>query len=292
MTAIATKPQTRTAEPRTYPVRRPNRQLGIKLGLLTIVAVGLGPYLFMLVTSFKDNAQVADSFWAPAWPAHFDNFAVAWQQIAPYLINSIIVAVISTALISVISSVAAFVLARFEFRGRRLVYLLVLILMAVPGITNLIPLFIMVKDFGILNSYTVLVVPYVAGGIVLGTVLMRNFIESIPQTIYDAARLDGANSLRLYTSITLPLSLPIIGSIGLITLSTVWNDFFWPLLVITDDNLRTASVGLQFFQGQNAIDYGPLMAGYLLASLPLVLLYVLLSRYFLAGVQGGLAGAH
>jgi ABC-type glycerol-3-phosphate transport system permease component len=84
----------------------------------------------------------------------------------------------------------------------------------------------------------------------------------------------------------------VLGSIALITLSTVWNDFFWPLLVITDDSLRTMSVGLQFFQGQNAIEYGPLMAGYFLASLPLVILFTFLSKYFLAGVQGGLPGAH
>jgi ABC-type glycerol-3-phosphate transport system permease component len=148
------------------------------------------------------------------------------------------------------------------------------------------------KDLSLLNTYVVLVVPYTAGGVVLGTILMRNFVEGIPQTLFDAARIDGASGARMYRSIMLPLSLPVLGTIALITVSSVWNDFFWPLLVISDDSLRTVSVGLQFFQGQNATDYGPLMAGYLLASLPLILLFTFLSKYFLAGVQGGVPGAH
>jgi ABC-type glycerol-3-phosphate transport system permease component len=148
------------------------------------------------------------------------------------------------------------------------------------------------KDLDLLNTYVVLVVPYTTGGVVLGTILMRNFVDGIPQTLFDAARLDGASGARMYQSIMLPLSLPVLGTIALITVSSVWNDFFWPLLVISDDSLRTVSVGLQFFQGQNATDYGPLMAGYLLASLPLILLFTFLSKYFLAGVQGGVPGAH
>jgi ABC-type glycerol-3-phosphate transport system permease component len=272
--------------------RREKRQLGVKSVLVLLVLLGLGPYLFMVVTSFKTNEQFEQSFWAPALPLHVENFVVAWEQIAPYLLNSVFVALLSAIAIAAISSIAAFVISRFRFRGRGVVYGLLLVLMAMPAITSLIPLFILMKDLRLLDTFAALIIPYVAGGVVLATILMRNFIDGIPQTIYDAGRIDGAGSVRLYWSITLPLSLPVLGSVALITLSTVWNDFFWPLLVISDDALRTASVGLQYFQGQNAIDYGPLMAGYLLATLPLAVLFVFLSKYFLAGTQGGLAGAH
>ncbi|NOL39705.1 carbohydrate ABC transporter permease [Kribbella sandramycini] len=245
----------------------------------------------MIITSGKTNQQFERSFWAPDLPFHLENYATAWNQIRPYLLNSVQVAVISIVITAVIASVSGFVLSRYRFPGRRLLYGLVLVLMAVPGITNLIPLFVMMRDFNLLNTYVVLVIPYATGGIVLGTILMRNFIDAIPQSIYDAARVDGAGAIRMYTHVTLPLSFPALGSISLITLTTVWNDFFWPLLVISDDRMRTVSVGLQYFQGQNAISYGPLMAGYLLASVPLVVVFVLLSKYFLAGVQGGLAGS-
>lgn len=276
----------------TTRMTRPRRQIGLKSVLIILAAVALAPYLFMVVTSVKTNQQFADSFWQISFPLHFENYAVAWNQVAPYLFNTAIVAVISIVLILVIASISGFVLARYRFSGKKFIYGAVLVLMMVPGLANLIPLFILMKDLGLLNTYIVLVVPYTAGGVVLGTILIRNFVEGIPQAIFDAARIDGASGARMYRSIMLPLSLPVLGTIALLTVSEVWNDFFWPLLVISDNNLRTVSVGLQFFQGQNMTDYGPLMAGYLIASLPLVVLFVFLSKYFLAGVQGGVPGAH
>ena len=271
---------------------RSRRQLGLKTVLVIFAAVALGPYLFMVVTSFKTNQQFAENFWQISFPLHFENYGVAWNQVAPYLFNSILVSLVSIVAILVIASISGFTLARYRFAGKTLIFGAVLVLMMVPGIASLIPLFILMKDLGLLNTYVALVVPYTAGGVVLGTILMKNFVEGIPQTIFDAARVDGASAVRIYRSIMLPLSLPVLGTISLVTVSAVWNDFFWPLLVITDNQLRTVSVGLQFFQGQNATDWGPLMAGYLIGSLPLVVLFTFLSKYFLAGVQGGIGGAH
>lgn len=272
--------------------KRPTRQIGVKSALLALIVVSLLPYVLMLVTSFKTNKQFADSFWNVSFPLHPENWGRAWVQVAPYLWNTILVAAVSIVVVIVVSSLAGFVLARYRFPGRNLIYGLVLILMTIPGIANLIPLFVMMRDFGVLNTYIVLVVPYIAGGVVLGTILLRTSVEGIPQSIFDAARIDGATDARMYFSIMLPLSLPVLGTIALMTVSTVWNDFFWPLLVLSDDDLRTVSVGLQFFQGQNATDVGPLMAGYAIASIPLVLLFTFLSKYFLAGIQGGMPGAH
>ena len=271
---------------------RPTRQLGVKSALVALIVASLLPYLLMVITSFKTNEQFARNFWNFEFPLQFDNYSRAWVQVAPYLMNTIYVAIASILLVLVVSSLAGFIIARYRFRGRGAIYGLVLLLMMIPGIANLIPLFVMMRDLGLLNTYIVLVIPYVTGGVVLGTILMRNFVEGIPQAIFDAARVDGASDLRIYFSIMLPLSLPVLGTISLMTVTTVWNDFFWPLLVLSDDSLRTVSVGLQFFQGQNATEVGPLMAGYLIASLPLVILFAFLSKYFLAGVQGGMPGSH
>lgn len=267
-------------------------QIGVKTAVIALVLVGLLPYLFMLVTSGKTNQQFAEGFWQLQFPFHFENYATAWEQIAPYLLNSIGIALASTVLILLLSSTAGFVLARFRFPGRRVIWSVILVLMMMPGIATLIPLFVMMRDLDLLNTYTVLVIQYVAQGVVLAVILIRNFAEGIPQALFDAARIDGAGGVRMYFSIMLPLSLPVSGTIGLLTVSTVWNDFFWPLLVLSQDRLRTVSVGLQFFQGQNATEVGPLMAGYLLASLPLVVLFTFLSKYFLAGVQGGMTGTN
>lgn len=285
-TIAATEPE---ARPRA---RRRSRQWGIKASLSVLVVVSLFPYLFMLSTSVKDNLQFAENYWVPALPLRWENYATAWQQIQPYMVASIVVAAVAIVAIVVLSLLAGFVLARYRFPGRTFFFIAIAALMMVPSISSLIPLFVMMRDFDLLNTYPVLIIPHVAGGVVIGTILMKTFIEGIPQELFDSARVDGAGPARLFASITVPLSLPVVGTVALITINGVWNDFFWPLLTITENELRTVSVGLLFFQGQTGTDYGPMFAGYMLASIPLLLLFTFLSKYFLAGVQGGLPGSH
>ncbi|PSK96403.1 multiple sugar transport system permease protein [Haloactinopolyspora alba] len=272
--------------------RKPARQWRVKAALSVLVFVSLFPYLFALGTSVKDNLQFAENYWVPVLPFHFENYATAWEQIQPYMIASVVVAAFSIIGIVALSLVAGFVFARYSFPGRKFFFVMIASLMMVPNITSLIPLFVMMRDFDLLNTYAVLIIPHVANGVVIGTILMKTFIEGIPQELFDAARVDGANATRLFRSVMTPLSLPVIGTVALITINGVWNDFFWPLLTITEDELRTVSVGLLFFNGQSGTEYGPMFAGYLLASLPLLLLFTFLSKYFLAGVQGGLPGSH
>jgi ABC-type glycerol-3-phosphate transport system permease component len=268
------------------------RQAGIHATLVLIVAVGLFPYLFMAVTSFKDRQQFGAEYFLPSFPLHFSNYAIAWELIQPYLIASVVVALASIAGIVAISLVTGFVLARYRFAGRNAFFVLIASLMMVPSIASLIPLFVLMKDLGLINTLPVLILPHIASGAVIGTILMRTYIEGIPQELFDAARIDGAGPLRLFSSITLPLSGPVIGTVSLVTIIGVWNDFFWPLLTVTRDELKTVGVGLLFFQGQSGTDYGPMFAGYILASIPLLLFFIIMSRYFLAGIQGGLPGAH
>lgn len=275
--------------------RRPRAALGqtlLHVGLIVIVTVGLLPYLFALVTSFKTNEQFAVDFWLPSFPLHAENFGRAWVQIQPYMVTSVLVALLAIAGILVLSLLAGYVLARYSFPGRGFFFTVVVALLMVPGIAGLIPLFVMMRDLGLLNTIWVLAIPHIAGGAVLGTILMKTFIEGIPQEIFDAARVDGASGARMFRSLVLPLSLPVIGTVSLITVINVWNDFFWPLLTITQNELKTVSVGLIFFQGQTGTEYGPMFAGYLIASLPLLLLFTFMSKYFLAGIQGGLPGTH
>ncbi|MFD3807962.1 carbohydrate ABC transporter permease [Streptomyces sp. NPDC058611] len=278
------------AGPATSRGRRRGNQLAIK-GVLSVIAfVGLFPFLFMLMTSLKTNQQYYESWWMPSLPFHFDNYARAWEQIQPYLVTSVVVAIASSVGALALCTVAAFVFARYEFFGRNVLFGLVAVLLMVPGISSLIPMFVLMRDMGLLNTRIVLVIPHLVGGAVLGTLLMKTFVEQLPQELFDAARVDGAGGLRMFVSIMVPLSLPVVGTVALVTVIGVWNDFFWPLLTVTENDLRTVSAGLQFFQTQHATEYGPLFAGYAIASIPLLLLFVFLSKHFLAGMQGGLAG--
>lgn len=269
--------------------RRRGNQLAIKAVLSLIAFVGLFPFLFMLMASLKSNQQYYESWWLPSAPFHFENYARAWEQIQPYFVTSVIVAAGSIVGALALCTVAAFVFARYEFVGRKVLFGLIVALLMVPGISSLIPMFVLMRDLGLLNTRAVLVVPHIVGGAVLGTLLMKTFVEQLPQELFDAARVDGASGPRMFISIMVPLSLPIVGTIALVTVIGVWNDFFWPLLTVTENELRTVSAGLQFFQTQNATEYGPLFAGYAIASIPLLLLFVFLSKHFLAGMQGGLS---
>jgi ABC-type glycerol-3-phosphate transport system permease component len=271
------------------PRRRPG-QLMVVLALSALVLAGLFPYLFMVMTSLKSNEQFTSSYWMPSWPLEFGNYAVAWQQIQPYFVTSVVVATLSIVGTIALASVSGFLFARYSFYGRNFLFGMIAALMMVPNISSLIPLFVLMRDLHLLNTLPVLVLPQIAGSVVLATILMRTFVQQIPQELFDAAQVDGAGGFRLFVSIMLPLSLPVIGTVALFTVISVWGEFFWPLLVITDDSLRTIPVGLSFFQGQNATNWGPLFAGYTLASVPLLLVFTFLSKWFLAGVQGGLPG--
>lgn len=261
------------------------------IGLSILAFLGLFPFLFMLVASFKTNAQFNQTYWMPALPLHPGNYLRAWKQLQPYFVTTVIVAAATIVGTLVLASSAGFVFARYRFPVRRVLFGMVTALLMVPGIASLIPLFVLMRNFGLLNTHLILILPQVAGNVVLATVLIKTFTEGIPQELFDAARVDGADGSRMFFWIMLPLSLPVMGTVALLAVINVWNDFFWPLLTITDNNLRTIPVGLSFFQGQNVTDWGPLFAGYLLASVPLLLLFSVLSKYFLAGIQGGVPGA-
>lgn len=293
MTDIAERTLTEIVNPRQAAPRRKRSRVSrsewIAGGVLAIlIAISLFPYIFMLLTSTKSNEQFIESYWVPTWPLHLENYASAWNQIWPYFLSTIIVAAASIVGVLVLATSAAFTFARYEFVGRGALFGLLAALMMVPSIVSLIPLFVLMKDLGILNSYLVLVLPQVAGGVVIATVLIRTFVMGLPPELFEAAKVDGAGGFRQYWNIMLPLARPVIGTVCLLIVINVWNEFFWPLLTITDDSLRTIPVGLAYFQGQNVTEWGPLFAGYTIASVPLLVIFSMVSKHFLAGIQGGL----
>ncbi|MFT4210853.1 MAG: carbohydrate ABC transporter permease [Microbacterium sp.] len=271
-------------------LRRRATSSAVHGAIALLFLIGLVPFIFVLLSSLKTTDQLYDSYWAFPWPMHLENYGKAWAQIEPYIVTTVIVAAASAIGTILLSTGVAFVLARYRFLGRRLIFVLISCLLMVPSVATLIPLFVMMRDLHLLNTRWAIIIPHVCASTALAVVLIKSFIEDMPRELFEAATVDGANGWRLFFHITVPLSLPVLGTVTLLTVINVWNDFFWPLLTITENSLRTISVGLSFFSGQNSTDYGPLFAGYILASLPLLLLFVFLSKYFLAGMQGGLSG--
>jgi ABC-type glycerol-3-phosphate transport system permease component len=243
----------------------------------------------MLETAFKSNSQFNGNETTPTLPLHFGNFATAWREVAPYLLSSIIVAACAMFGCILLGSVSGFVLARYRFPGRNLFFGLIALLLMVPNTASLIPLFVLMRDLHLLNTYPDLIIPQLTTQTVFSVVLMKTYIEHLPEELFEAAHVDGASPARAYWSITLPLARPIIGTVALLSVISVWSDYFWPELTIVTNSLRTVPVGIQFFQGELTTSYGPLFAGYLIASVPLLVLFVALAKNFLAGIQGGLA---
>lgn len=273
------------------------------LHVVLLIAAGLTfyPFIFMIITSFKTNDQFFHQFWSISFPMQFDNYVQAWKGIDLYILNSVIVSVFSVLGVVTISSLSAYSFARHKFPGSGFFFYAVIALMMVPGVLTLISSFMWMKHIpffggndwlgnggkGLLNSHLGLILPYIAGGQVFSIFILRSFIAELPNELFEAAEVDGASELKVFMSIVLPLSKPILGTVAIMTLLSVWNDYVWPLIVISDDLKRTLPIGLSFFQGQHSTTYGPLMAGYMIACLPLLILFFFTMRYFVEGLTSG-----
>ena len=277
------------------PVRRKRRvdvgQVALHAVLIFLLLLTLYPVLSMVFMSFKNPLQWLGDRWWLSFPLRVQNYATAWPQIRPFLFNTLIVGGVSTALLLLLSSLSAFVFARLRFPGREALYYLVIALLMIPGILSLVPAFVLYKDLGMLNSLWTHIVPLAAGGSVFGVFLLRTFFASLPEELFEAARLDGCNVLQLYWKICIPLSYPILGTLGVLNLVGAWNAFLWPSVAVQDDRVQVISVGLlrltssltTLTGGTDAV-YGPLFAGYVLASLPLFLVFIFASRYYIEGL--------
>ncbi len=251
--------------------------------------VMLYPLLVMVLSAFKTNAEI---FASPfALPVSFDtaNLARVWDEtnFVRYLGNSALVTGSAVGLILVFGTMAAYALARYEFRGNALLFLFFLSGLMVPLKLAVIPLFIQLDALGLIDSRLGLVMVYVATGLPSAVFIMAGFLRTLPGELEQSARIDGASEARAMWSIMLPLARPAMVIAGIQNAVPIWNDFFFPLVFITTDRLKTLPQGLTVFMGEFNTDWGVLFAGLTLAALPITLVYVVLSRQFIAGMTQG-----
>ncbi len=228
-------------------------------------------------------------FWGLPIPPEFANYRDAWSRVNPYVLNSLFVSITSMLGAVLVSSLTAFIFARYNFPGREFFFFAILALLMVPGVLTLVPTFLLIKNFGLLDTYWALILPYIAGGQVLAIFILRSFIAALPEELFESARLDGATLWDLYARITLPLSKPILVTVAIINILGTWNDYIWPLVTIPDGNKWTVSVGIVSFGStySGLQNFGPMFAGYVIASVPLIILFLFTMRYFIAGLTSG-----
>ena len=266
------------------------------LPVLILMLVGavviLVPFFWMVSTSLKPSDEVfsATIEWLPHhW--EFANYPTALSA-APFgrfLFNSSLVAIVETCGVLATSALAAYAFARLQFPGRDAIFLLCLATMMIPTQVTMIPTYIVMSWLGWLNTYFALTIPRIVA--VFGTFLLRQFFMSIPIELEEAARVDGCGRLRVLVQIILPLSTPALATLAIFTFTGSWNEFFWPLIVTSSTSMRTLQLGLAFFKDQYYVQWPLLMAATLMVSLPILIVYLALQRYFTAGiVMTGLKG--
>jgi ABC-type glycerol-3-phosphate transport system permease component len=287
-------PHTASAPPRPVIIprgpdgARPRRRPSLLHALLVAyLALTVLPFLWLISSSLKSTAEMFTSPFALPSTLRWANFAEAWDSgVARYLVNSLLVTGASVVAILVVSGAAAYALARGRFRGRRALYVLLVTGYAIPVHTVLVPLFEMLRDAQLLDSYAGLILPYVAFGIPFSVLLLHSFFLDFPSEIEDAARLDGCNELQLLVRVVAPLSLPGLASVAIFQGVFIWNEFVLALILISDDSTKTLPFGLVGFQGQYSTQWPLLLAAVAMATLPMLLLYVALQRHFVNSLAG------
>jgi ABC-type glycerol-3-phosphate transport system permease component len=258
-----------------------------RLGLVFILLLTFFPFIFLIITSLKNTHQFYHTFWLPAWPITWGNYTQAFTDLKSYIFNSIFVTATSIFGIIACSTLTGFLFARYRFPGREIIYYMMLAMLMVPGVLMLIPQFVWVQQLGLLNSYSVMVLPYIAGMQVMGMFLLRGFFAQIDQALFESAQVDGAGVFRQLWHIALPLSKPILGVVAIMSALGVWNSFLWPLVTVSDESVMVLTVGMLRYNGRVANQYGPMFAGYVISAIPLGILFVLFTRAFMKGITSG-----
>ncbi len=258
------------------------------IGLFTIAVIALFPLFWMLSVSLMLPGE-ASNFPPPLLPKYptLTNYRALFEQahIGRYFINSLIVSSFATVLSLSFNVTAGYAFAKLDFKGRDLVFRLMLATLVIPAQVAMIPLFLMLKTIGLVNTWIGVLIPFAAG--TFGIFLVRQYALSIPTEMIEAARMEGASELRIFRSIVLPSLTPVLVTLGTFTFLAVWNDFFWPLIVLTDEHKYTLPVALAALSRQHVQDVELMMASAVVTIAPVLVLFIALQRFYIRGLLIG-----
>jgi multiple sugar transport system permease protein len=259
-------------------------------GLLIAMFIILFPLVWIVSTSFKGEAEVYR--WPPTvFPEAptFGAYSRIWalKNFSHYFLNSTIVSSVSTLVSVVLACLAGYGFSRFRFKGSQLLQFLFLVTQMVPAILLLLPYFILMKQLSLLNTYTSLILAYTSFSLPFCTWMLKGFFDSIPPELDDAAMIDGCSRLHVLIRVVMPLALPGVAATGVFSFLVAWNHYLFAMGLATDPNMYTLPVGISSTMGEFRIQWNELMAGAVIASLPAVLVYSYLERYFVQGLTAG-----
>lgn len=253
------------------------------LGVITVF-----PFVWMVLSSFKSNGEIESlsQTLLPQQPT-LDNYLNLQQNFdfLRYFANSILIAVIATVIVVYTSCICGYVLGKYKFRGKNIIFGFVMMTMMVPWSVTIIPRYTMFMKAGLLDTYLSLILPLMVSG--FGVFMMKQNMDSIPDELIEAARMDGSNEFQTFHKLVLPLCKNGVSAIAIFQFLWVWEDYLWPYLMIDSEEKQLLAVGLTLFNGRYSTDYGGLFAATTISILPVIIVYVIFQKRFVAGVAAG-----
>lgn len=245
------------------------------------------PLYVTVAISFKNNTQFLQNPFGITFPLHWENWVYGWKLVSGYIANSLLVTTSSVVATLIMALLGSYAFARYQFPGKTFLWYALLALLFMPGIMNLVPLFILMRDLNLLNSLWGLSLLYAVGGQVFCVFVLRNFIEEIPPDLFEAAEMDGATPMQQIFTIVIPMSGSILATLAILQFLSGWNNFIMPLVFITDEYKQLIPVGLMRLDGEYVKQWGQMMAGFTIAAIPLVLIFIFTMRLFVKGLTAG-----
>lgn len=260
------------------------------IALIGFAAVWLAPFVFIVVTSFKTVTEVmtTDAFSPPPNPT-FANYQGAWRldNFEATFFNSVLISLIKVPHALVVSSIAAYALARMRNRWNKALFLFIVFGTMIPFQVMLAPIFTLVNQMGLIDTYLGLILPYLANGLPYQIFILNSFFRSVPKELSEAALIDGASHFTTFRRIYLPIMTPVLAALLILDFVATWNEFAMALVILQDPDKWTLPLGLVAFQGQFSNDYGKLNSAIIITVIPAVLVYLIFQRYFVAGLTSG-----
>lgn len=270
--------------------RKNTARIGLLVGLVLGASFAAGPIVWMLSNSFKSNTEIfelpprliTESFSFDAYLAIFTD-----PEKVRFFINSYVIAFSVTALTLLVAIQAAYALSRFDFRGKRILNIVIVSVQAVPPITLLIPYFGLMVGLGLYNTYAALILTYMVFTLPYAIIMMTGYFNTLPKELDEAVRVDGAGSMTALWRVLVPISIPGIVSVGIYTFMIAWNEYLFALTLTRTIDMRTVPIGIQLLMGQNSYEWNEIMAMSVLGSIPVLILFLFFQRYFISGLTAG-----
>lgn len=262
----------------------------LRYGLLSLFTAIVGyPVLWMILHSFKSKFEMYSNVWGLPERFFWENYVQAWRisKMGNYIANSAIVSLGTVVVVLVTASLAAYAFSKFRFHGSRFLFYLFVFTLIVPSQVTIIPLYAVVSSLRLTNTYLALILPYAAGGLPLSIFLLRAFFDTVPRELEEAARVDGCSDFAAFWRIVLPISGPGLATVTILQFINAWNEFLLALIFIRNAELRTIPLGLQAFFFEYAVEWGYLFAALSMATVPIIIVYVLMQRHFIQGLTAG-----